>query len=438
MSAQRVIRTYLAIAGLYTLAASVIWGVNTLFLLDAGLSVFEVFVANAAFTAGMVLFEIPTGVVADTAGRRISFLWSVAVLLAATLAYMWLSVVGAGVIAFSAVSILLGLGYTFYTGAVEAWVVDALSQTDYSAPLDRVFTRGGIVTGAAMLVGTIGGGLLGTIDLIIPYLVRSGLLAVVLVVAAVAMHDIGFQPRRVSAGEYPAEMRRLARAGMGVGWGDPSVRLILTVTMIQMGIFTWVFYAWPPYFLDLLGSDAVWIAGFVAGGVAVSMIAGNALVEALTRFVRRRTTVLLWASAVQGVAILLTGFADSFWVAMPALLVATGTMGVISPVKQSYLNQRIPAQERATVLSIDSMSGSIGAVATQVGLGRVADAGNFSAAFVVAGLVSLIALAPLRALRGHHDAADHIEGATTRPPGACCAQGLPDIAAVDSVARRKP
>ena len=424
MSAQRVIRTYLAIAGVYTLSASLIWGVNTLFLLDAGLSVFEVFVANAAFTAGMVLFEIPTGVVADTAGRRTSFLWSVAVLLAATLAYMWLSLVGAGVVAFSAVSVLLGLGYTFYTGAVEAWVVDALSQTDYSAPLERVFTRGGIVTGAAMLVGTIGGGLLGTIDLIIPYLVRSGLLAVVLVIAALAMHDIGFEPRQVSAGEYPAEMRKLARAGIGI-------------TMIQMGIFTWVFYAWPPYFLDLLASDAVWVAGFVAGGVAVSMIVGNALVEALTRFVRRRTTLLLWASAVQGVAILLTGFADSFWTAMPALLVATGTMGVISPVKQSYLNQRIPAQERATVLSIDSMSGSIGAVATQVGLGRVADAGSFSAAFVVAGFVSLIALAPLRALRGYHDAADHIEGASPRPPGACCAQGLPDIAAVDSVPRRK-
>ncbi len=86
MSAQRVIRTYLAIAGLYTLSASLIWGVNTLFLLDAGLSVFEVFVANAAFTAGMVLFEIPTGVVADTAGLRISFLWCVALLLAASLA----------------------------------------------------------------------------------------------------------------------------------------------------------------------------------------------------------------------------------------------------------------------------------------------------------------------------------------------------------------
>ncbi|HEY3140233.1 MAG TPA: hypothetical protein VGJ86_03845 [Acidimicrobiales bacterium] len=71
-------RVYLAISGLFTLSASVIWGVNTLFLLDAGLDTFQVFVANAAFTAGMVLFEIPTGVVADTSGRRRSFLLSAA------------------------------------------------------------------------------------------------------------------------------------------------------------------------------------------------------------------------------------------------------------------------------------------------------------------------------------------------------------------------
>ena len=64
----RVIRAYYALSGVYTLSASVIWGVNTLFLLDAGLSFFEVFVANAAFSAGMVVFEFPTGVVADTLG----------------------------------------------------------------------------------------------------------------------------------------------------------------------------------------------------------------------------------------------------------------------------------------------------------------------------------------------------------------------------------
>ncbi len=67
-------RTYYVLSAGNTLAASLIWGINTIFLLDAGLSNFEAFAANACFTAGMVLFEIPTGVVADHWGRRASFL----------------------------------------------------------------------------------------------------------------------------------------------------------------------------------------------------------------------------------------------------------------------------------------------------------------------------------------------------------------------------
>ena len=79
-AAAALVRRYYTYAGIYTLAASIIWGINTLFLLDAGLSIAEVFFANAAFSIGTVLFEIPTGVVADTVGRRASFLLSVLVL----------------------------------------------------------------------------------------------------------------------------------------------------------------------------------------------------------------------------------------------------------------------------------------------------------------------------------------------------------------------
>ena len=68
----------------------------------------------------------------------------------------------------------MGLGFTFYSGAMEAWLVDALSATGYAGLLDRVFARGQQVTGAAMLVGTVGGGLLGQIDLSLPYVVRVG------------------------------------------------------------------------------------------------------------------------------------------------------------------------------------------------------------------------------------------------------------------------
>ena len=78
---------------------------------------------------------------------------------------------------------------------MEAWLVDALAATGYHGLLDRVFARGQQVTGAAMLVGTVGGGLLGQISLSVPYVVRAVLLLAVFAVAYVVMHDLGFEPR---------------------------------------------------------------------------------------------------------------------------------------------------------------------------------------------------------------------------------------------------
>src|SRR3954469_14367693 len=73
-AARRIQRIYLVLLLGNTLAASFIWGINTLFLLDAGLSNLEAFAANAFFTAGMGLFEVPAGVVAGVWGRRVSYL----------------------------------------------------------------------------------------------------------------------------------------------------------------------------------------------------------------------------------------------------------------------------------------------------------------------------------------------------------------------------
>src|SRR5688572_24046933 len=86
---RKVQRVYLTLELLHTLAASFIWGINTLFLLDAGLGNAEAFAANAFFTAGLVLFEVPTGVVADTRGRRTSYLLGTLTLAASTLLYLW-------------------------------------------------------------------------------------------------------------------------------------------------------------------------------------------------------------------------------------------------------------------------------------------------------------------------------------------------------------
>src|SRR4026208_2185451 len=113
--ARAVERTYLILTLLTTVAASFMWGINTIFLLDAGLSNVEAFAANAFFTAGMVLFEIPTGVVADTRGRRFSYVLGAFTLFVSTLLYLLMWQVHAPLWGWAIASILLGLGFTFFS-----------------------------------------------------------------------------------------------------------------------------------------------------------------------------------------------------------------------------------------------------------------------------------------------------------------------------------
>jgi MFS family permease len=431
-STRRILTGYFVLSGLYTLSAAAIWGVNTLFLLDAGLSFFEVFLANAAFSAGMVLFEVPTGVVADTLGRRVSFLLSLVVLAVTTLLYVALAEVDAGVVAFAVVSVLMGLGFTFYSGAMEAWLVDALAVTGHHGPLDGIFARGQQITGAAMLVGTVGGGLLGQIDLSLPYLVRSGLLVAVFGIAYAVMHDVGFTPRRVTVAELPSAVARNGRDGVAYGWAQRPLRLLMLASFFQLGFSMWAFYASQPYMLDLLGSDAVWIAGLVTAGIALSTIAGNQLVEVLSRRCGRRTTLLLGAATVETGAAVALGLVSSFWLALPALLLIMGASGVTSPVRQAYLHQVVPSDKRATVVSFDSMISNTGGVGGQVGLGALGESRSVGAAFVAGGIVTGLALPLLGRVRAIGGAPDRIVGTKAGVESPCAASGLPAVAAIET------
>ena len=155
--ARSVERTYLLLTLLTTLASSFIWGINTIFLLNAGLNNAEAFAANAFFTVGEVIFEIPTGVVADTAAGSSPTSWG-----PARCSSRPCSTCSCGVPAplwgWAIASILLGLGFTFFSGATEAWLVDALKATGFTGQLEHVFGRAQSVGGAAMLVGTVPAG----------------------------------------------------------------------------------------------------------------------------------------------------------------------------------------------------------------------------------------------------------------------------------------
>lgn len=405
---QKVATAYVAMSGVFTLAASLIWAINTIFLIqDGGLSLFQVMLVNAIFTVSQMVFEVPTGVVADTIGRRVSVLFSLVTLIISTLLYVITPRMGWGFAGFAAASALLGLGYTFQTGAIDAWLVDALDAGGYDRPKDRVFARGQIAMGAGMLTGSLAGGLLGQIDLTLPYLARAVLLAVCFVVVVLMVHDAGFKPRPLKLSSFAEETRTIFRAGVRYGWRSPVVRPLLWGSALTGLFLMYGFYSWQPYVLALLGrEDVIWILGVAQAGYSAAGILGNALVSRLMgdgqdrRDPAKVLELTMWANALIIFGIAAIGFLAPGPGLVPALL-AIGlwllfglVYGVNMPVRMSYVNDHIPSSQRATVLSLDAFFLDGGGAVGQPGLGWVSQRASIRLAWLIGGTVTALS-APL-------------------------------------------
>ena len=198
-------------------------------------------------------------------------------------------------------------------------------------------------------------------------------------------------------------------------------------------LFGWAFYAAQPYLLELLERDAVWVVGLVTAAVSLATIAGNQIVEVVSRRCGRRTTMLIVASAISTLAAIAIGVTSSFVVAVTALLIVAGAMGVMMPVRQAYLHRVTASEHRATVVSFDAMVSSVGGVGGQVGLGAVSDARSFGAGYVVGGAVTGLAVPVLVLLRRLGGAADRLTPETEAGVEGSCPSGLPRITGVESV-----
>jgi MFS family permease len=413
VSARSVQRTYLTLMLGNTLAASLIWGINTIFLLDAGLTNLEAFGANAFFTAGMLLFEIPTGIVADTVGRRASYLLGTVTLMASTLLYVLLWEIEGPFGSWAVASMLLGLGFTFFSGAVEAWLVDALMATGYEGSLEAVFGRGQMVTGAAMLTGSVAGGFLAAqTSLGVPFVVRGAILAAMFVIAHWVMHDIGFTPAK--GGRPLAEMRKIAAASIEYGWRVPAVKWLMLQALFTGGVGIYGFYALQPYLLELYGDpEAYQIAGLVAAIVAGAQIAGGVLAPRIRRLFHRRTSALIVTAALDVLTLALIGVFDDF----AAVLALTAVWGMLfaaaMPIRQAYLNGLIPSRQRATILSFDSSMSSAGGVWAQPALGRAADVWSYGTSYAASAAIAALALPFLALTRRENAAADWPENGET-------------------------
>jgi MFS family permease len=408
-------RTYLLLMLGNTLAASFIWGINTIFLLDAGLTNLEAFAANAFFTAGMVLFEVPTGIVADTIGRRTSYLLGTVTLAASTLFYVLLWQIEAPFWEWAIASMLLGLGFTFFSGAVEAWLVDALAATGFTGEIETVFGRGQIVTGAGMLTGSVAGGFIAAqVSLGAPFVLRGIVLVVMFVVAFRMMQDVGFTPEQ--GGRPLAEMRKIAEASIEYGWRVPAVKWLMVEALFTGGVGIYAFYALQPYLLELYGDpQAYQVAGLVAAIVAGAQILGGMAAPRIRRLFKRRTSALLVTAALSAASLALMGAIESFAVVIAAMVVWSLLFAATMPIRQAYLNGLIPSRQRATILSFDSMMTSSGGVWAQPALGRAADAWGYAPSYLISAGISTLALPFIALSRRQNAPADTVQPAVAQP-----------------------
>ncbi|WP_199421533.1 MFS transporter [Actinotalea solisilvae] len=416
--ARRVERVYLVLVLGNTLAASYIWGINTLFLLDAGLTNLEAFAANAFFSVGMVVFEIPTGVVADTRGRRFSYLAGTVVLAATTALYYALWVWQAPFWQWAVSSALLGLGFTFFSGALEAWVVDALKHARHAGSLEAVFGRAQVVSGAAMLVGSVLGGVVAqATDLGVPYVLRVATLVLMFVVAAVLMRELGFTPDR---GRPAREVARdVATTSFDYGRRHPPVRWLMAAGAFTSGVGFYAFYAMQPFLLELYGEGGAYgVAGIAAAVVAGSQLVGGLAAPRVRAVVRRRTTAIVLGTAVSALVLAVLGLTRSFAVALLLLVLMGIAQAAIFPIRQAFLNDLVPSSQRATLLSADSMVAGVGAAAVQPALGRSADVWGYGTSYVIGAGVELLALPLLRLSRRGAGAADVRTDAAEPAPAA--------------------
>jgi MFS family permease len=354
----------------------------------------------------MVLFEVPTGVVADTWGRRVSYLLGTLTLAGSTLLYYFMWQTSAPFWAWAVVSMLIGLGFTFFSGAVEAWLVDALNFSGYDGELEAVFGRGQMVGGVAMLGGSVAGGVIAQVtSLGVPFLIRVGVLCAMFVVAFAVMKDLGFTPER---SRHPLrDMKRIFSASLDHGLRNPPVRWVMLAAPFGAGVGIYTFYALQPFLLDLYGNEEAYgIAGLAAAIVAGSQILGGYLAPKIRGLFVRRTSALILGTAISVALLAILGLTTNFVLALVILVLWALVFAAEMPIRQAYLNGLIPSEQRATVLSFDSLMGNTGGVVIQPTLGKAADVWSYGTTYVIGAGFQALALPFLLLSRRQNAVAD--------------------------------
>jgi MFS transporter, DHA3 family, tetracycline resistance protein len=389
------VRFYYASELLWSFGSTVSFTVTGVYFVSTlDLSPFELVLIGTVMELSIFVFEVPTGVVADTYSRRLSVIigW---VLLGAGL------VLAGSVHAYAAVLIgyaIWGLGWTFTSGAYTAWITDEVG-------IDRVghiLARGqqlsyvGAIAAIPLSIG------LAIIDLGLAVAVGGALVSLVGVIAAVLMPETGF--RRRPREERGNAFRELRTTAASAGRYVRAERLLLLIMGIAFfaGASTESFDRLrEAQFIRNVGlpsigelDPVVWFGIFELGTLVIGVVAAEVLVRRFDRVGRDGLARLLFGiTGFQAVAVVVFALAGNLALALAGFWLYYLTRSLGAPAFSVWMNENITDSSiRATVMSITSQSDAIGQVGGGPLLGAMGNVFGLRAALIAGGALLLPAL----------------------------------------------
>lgn len=382
-------RVYLILATGTALAFSTRGTLSAIYRIEeAGLNPLQLVLVGTVLEASVFLFEIPTGVVADAISRRRSVIIGV-------------FIVGAGFILEGSIplfaTILLaqvvwGLGYTFTSGAEEAWIADELGD---DAATTRAFLKATQLGQLAALAGIVAAVALASITLALPLIAGGVGMVAIAIFLLLRMPENNFNATPREERETWVALRSTLQRAWSYVRGRRAIVAIFGATLL-VGAFSETFdRLWEALLLDsfqfptFVGwSRLVWFGVIDAAALILSAIATAVVVRRLDD--ARRDVIpglVIGMTAALMFAVVGLGLAGEFFLAVGLYQTAVLLRVVHAPLVKAWLNRGLEKQTRATVFSMWGQADAVGQVAGGPALGLVATAGSLRAAFVTAGIV---------------------------------------------------
>lgn len=357
----------------------------------ARLDALQLVLVGTALETAVFLFEVPTGVVADSVSRRLSVVVGMLLIGLGFLLEGWVPRFGPILLA----QLVWGVGSTFESGAVDAWISDEIGE----AAAADAFLRGTQVAQGAGLVGIGVAALLGAHSLAWP--LRAGGIGFVLLagVLALTMTERGFRPQRREAGRPFAGLRRTLADGFALVGRRPLVRWILVLAVLggaASEVFDRLWQARVLQFPLPLG-ERLGAAGVFGVVAAVSMVASIAVAEVVRRRVDGTShaavaRALMGLTAVLMVAVVAFGVAGDALTALAFYLAAVLVRRVHAPLFRAWLNQSAERATRATLFSFANQMDALGQITGGPLLGLLALRAGMAWAFAACGALLFPAL----------------------------------------------